>query len=44
MVRSGRYLLGMEIIRGKLSALDTWQTSVVALHSTFADADDFPLS
>jgi hypothetical protein len=34
----------MEIIRAKLSPLDTWETSVVALHSTFADTDSIPLS
>ena len=44
MVYSGRYLLEMEIIRAKFSTLDTWQTSVVALHYTFADADGFPLT
>jgi len=44
MVRSGRYLLGMEIIRTKFSSLDTRETSVVALNYTFADADNFPLS
>ena len=44
MVRSGPYLLGMEIIRAKFSALDTWEASVDALHYTFSDADCFPLS
>jgi len=34
----------MEIIQAKFFALDTWQTSVVTLHYTFADADSFPLS
>jgi len=34
----------MEIIRAEFSSLDTWETSVVALHYTFADADDFRLS
>jgi len=33
----------MEIIRAKFSTLDTRETSVVALHHTFADADAFPL-
>jgi len=34
----------MEIIRAKFFALDTWETSVIALHYTFADADSFPLA
>jgi len=34
----------MEVIWAKFSALDTWQTSVVALRYTFSDADGFPLS
>jgi hypothetical protein len=37
-------ILGMEIIEAKFSPLDTWETSVFALHYTFADADGFPLS
>ena len=44
MVRSRRYILGMEIIRAKFSSLDTWEASVVAPRYTFADADSFPLS
>jgi len=44
MVRSGQYILGMEIIWAKFSPLDTWEKSVVALHHIFADADGFPLS
>jgi hypothetical protein len=34
----------MEIIRAKFSPLDTCETSVVALHYIFADADGFPFS
>jgi len=34
----------MEIIQAKFSALDTWETSVDAMHYTFADADGFPLA
>ena len=44
MVYSGRYFLGMEIIRAKFSSLGTWETSVVALNCTLADADGLPLS
>jgi hypothetical protein len=43
MVRSGRYILGMEIIWAKFSSLGTWETSVV-VYVTFAKADPFRLS
>ena len=43
MVRSGQYILRMEIVQARFSPLDTWETSVVDLHYTFADADGFLL-
>jgi hypothetical protein len=47
VVRSERYIPGMEIIRAKFSPLDTWKKSVAAPRRpryTFADTDGFPLS